>query len=133
MLTDAERNWIADRLAQLAALEALDLVRLGDLYDRRFAEWQAAPQHDRFDPNEVISLVGVGFGEQLRRLADLQWVIATDHFGTDLALKGEPGEIFLFPLNMLAKRWEAGEVGFIPALATAASRSVDELRRGKRP
>jgi hypothetical protein len=128
-LTDAERVWIDAHLNALTAAGVNGIAGLGGHYDLQLSEWLSRPESDRPDPNEMINRLGVGFGEYVRRASDTRWVIATDQHGTELALHGEPGNILMFPTNMVAKRWVAGEVGALPALASATARSIDEFRR----
>lgn len=128
-LTDAERAWIDAHLNALTAIGIHDIDGLGSRYDQQLTEWLGASDSERPDPNEMINRLGVGFGEYVRRASDTRWVIASDQFGTELALHGEPGNILMFPTNMVAKRWVAGEVGALPALASATVRSIEEFRR----
>jgi hypothetical protein len=65
--------------------------------------------------NAVINAVGVQFGQLLVEMAGFQWVIATDAYGTDLAVVALPGaaDVLIYPANFVAKRWERRETGFI--------------------
>lgn len=128
-LTSAEQAWIAESLGVLQDAGITNIDSLGMLYDERLLAWLAAPDEQRSDPNGVINLLGVGFGEFVRLASDTRWVMAEDQHGTELALHGEPGNILMFPQNMVAKRWVAHEVGALPALASATTQAIEEFRR----
>lgn len=55
------------------------------------------------------------FGRFLIEGLGLTWVIATDEHGSDLAVYGLPGtgDVLLYPLNFVAKRWERHEANFL--------------------
>lgn len=59
----------------------------------------------------------------------MRWVIATDAFGTGLALPRAPGHILIYPQSMIGKRWVEGETGFIVRLADFTAQRVAELAR----
>lgn len=68
---------------------------------------------DRLDINGVVNAVGIVFGEHVRLSTGLSWVIATDDDGHELALHGNPGEMLIYPQNLVAKRFVAGTRGFV--------------------
>src|SRR4051794_20612819 len=103
----------------LPTLERLDACVTGWLAD----------DDSRVDVNTLVNAVGVAFGVHLAKDAALDWVIATDEQGSDLALHGEPGNIILFPANAVAKRITAGEVDFVVPLHKAMVGVVQERRR----
>ncbi|MGD9697246.1 MAG: DUF3806 domain-containing protein [Thermoleophilia bacterium] len=129
-LSEAERAWVDGHLAALVAdgIAPHDLAGLGALFDARLAEWSAAGDAARGDPNDLINRIGVGLGEHIRLRCGLRWVIATDEHGTDLAIHGEPGAILVFPAGMVAARWVAREAGALPPLAEAIVERVDQIR-----
>jgi hypothetical protein len=102
----------------LPTLERLDACVAGWLAD----------DDTRVDVNTLVNAAGIAFGAHLAQDAVLDWVIATDDQGSDLALHGEPGNIFLFPANAVAKRVTAGEVGFIVSLHHAMVGAVEQQR-----
>jgi hypothetical protein len=48
---------------------------------------------------------------------------------TELALHGQPGHIVLFPANLVAKRWVAGETAVLPGLAAELIERVTQIRK----
>src|SRR4051794_24834528 len=100
-----------------------------DRLDACIAGWQS-DDDSRVDVNVLINGVGVAFGEHLARQARLQWVIATDDHGSDLALHGQPGDILVFPASTVAKRVVAGETAFVQSLYSSLVSGIEDRRRG---
>jgi Domain of unknown function (DUF3806) len=59
------------------------------------------------------SLGTPGKTRHLATACDLSWVVATDEHGTEIALHEQPGQILIYPTNLVAKRWTAVEDAFI--------------------
>src|SRR5256885_11936526 len=115
-LSQAELAWRDNQLAVAALIaerytEANETPPSLDRLDACVTGW-LADDDSRVDVNRLVNAVGVAFGVHLANHAALDWVIATDEQGSDLALHGEPGNIILFPANAVAKRITAGEVDF---------------------
>ena len=133
-LSQDELGW-RDNQLQVAALiaerytEASENPPSLERLDACVEGW-LADDESRVDVNTLVNAVGVAFGAHLARNATLDWVIATDDQGSDLALHGEPGNIILFPANAVAKRVSAGETDFIVSLHNAMV-GVVEQRRAK--
>lgn len=79
----------------------------------------------------MVNRIGLGLGEHIRRRADMTWVVATDQFGSEVALHRTEGNVLIYPTNMLAKRWVAGEVGALPPLGQATVEAVHKIGRGE--
>ena len=133
-LNDAERTWLAEQLTRLAkvGVDVDDLASLGHLYDEQLHEWLATPPPDRADPNDLINRLGSGLGEHIRRHTDLTWVVAADQFGTEIALHRGDGNVLVYPANMVAKRWVAGELGALARLGQATVEAVHSIPRETR-
>lgn len=58
----------------------------------------------------------------------LRWVDASHALGTEIAVHGQPGDILLYPTNVVAKRWVAHEYGFLPTLVAAALERLGQIR-----
>jgi hypothetical protein len=130
-LSSSETGWVQENLAALAeaGVQLGDMAELGAFFDAQLTSWMAAPQEERGDPNPFINLIGLGFGEYLRRECGLRWVLATDSQGSEIAIHGEAGDVIMYPTNMVAKRWVARECGVLPELAAAMVDSVHRLPR----
>jgi hypothetical protein len=120
-LTNAEQEWISQQLkdamafvASVLGKETNDLPSPEDL-DRAFNTWLHSPSHDTSEANSVINFVGVAFGQHLANTSPLEWVIASDDYGTELALYAFPGQgdVLVYPQNFVAKRYESRVGTFI--------------------
>jgi hypothetical protein len=103
---------------------------LDDLYAGWYEQWAAEPEDSREDPNDMINAVGLTFGQALVEGVGLDWVIVTDEHGTEIAVHGEPGDILVFPPNLVAKRFERGETHFLQMVYDGIAEQVAELRSG---
>jgi hypothetical protein len=88
-----------------------------DIMDRAFAAWLSSDPQSAAEINQTINVVGAVLGDALCREAGFAWVIASDEYGTDLAVIALPGEgdVLVYPANFVAKRWERRETGFLAA------------------
>jgi len=94
--------------------------------DRAFAAWlDSGPAVAEI--NAIINSVGIAFGQALVDGLGLEWVIATDDHGAELAVYGLPnrGDVLVYPANFVAKRWERRETNF---LGEAYRRIVEDVR-----
>lgn len=103
----------------LPTIERLDLTVAGWLTD----------DPSRVDMNTLVNGVGIAFGQHLVDAARLDWVIATDEHGSDLALHGQPGDIVIYPANATAKRVVAGERSFLGPLFVELLQGVSRQRQ----
>lgn len=74
--------------------------------------------------NALVNAVGIAFGEHLARAGNLDWVIATDAKGSDLALHSQYGDTLVYPANAIAKRVVEGEMGFVRSLHDGLLRGI---------
>jgi len=115
-LSEKERQWIeeqlvgARRLVEIFVPEANGTVNLASL-DKAFAAFLSTNESGSDIINAVINRIGIAFGQTLVDGIGLNWVIATDENGTDLAVYGLPGkaDVLIYPANLVAKRWERRE------------------------
>ena len=136
-LSEAEKAWIADQYKN-----AIEFVRsfcpedpqssltLRAL-DRAFSYWQKDASSSDIDrANRIINAVGVAFGQCLVDGLELQWAIATDEDGPDLAVHGLPGtgEIVIYPANFVAKRWERRESDFLEPSYLQIASDVQKIK-----
>jgi uncharacterized protein DUF3806 len=103
--------------------------------DRAFAAWLASGPQSAAEINETINVVGAVLGDVLCREAGFAWVIASDEYGTDLAVRALPGQgdVLVYPANFVAKRWERRETGFLAnsCKAIAADTKAIAAEHGK--
>lgn len=117
----AEQQWIAEQMkaadqfvARHSSADADSPLTLSSL-DRAFAAWMALGVTDNQATNEAINAVGIAFGSFLVREAGFSWVVATDDYGTELAVLALPGtaNVLVYPANFVAKRWERRQTNFL--------------------
>lgn len=120
-ITEAEREWITSQfegarlLVESCSPQDRDQPLTLGAMDRAFAGWLAAGVADPDQINAAINGTGVVFGQALVDELGLEWVIATDQYGSDLAVYGLPGagDVLVYPANFVAKRWERRETHFL--------------------
>jgi Domain of unknown function (DUF3806) len=81
--------------------------------------------------NGTINAVGMAFGQTLVDGLGMQWIIATDNQGSEIAVYGLPGsaDVLVYPANFVAKRWERREVNFLEASYGLIAEDVNRLAR----
>lgn len=111
-IDEEERARIDELLAVLAAegVDVDDLASIGAGYDRALTTWASKGGGD--DPGEIVDRFAAAVGEHLHRHTDLAWEVATDVFGTDLAVVA--GDFVVVPANLVAVRWMRRETGWVP-------------------
>jgi len=101
--------------------------------DYAFTAWiRNGATEDSQAINGVINCVGIAFGQFLVDETGLRWVVATDEYGSDLAVYGLPGagDVLVYPANFIAKRWEKREVDFIERSVQRIAQQVRSIRKG---
>jgi hypothetical protein len=96
--------------------------------DRAFENYLAAGGEPS-DANEVVQAVGAAFGARLVEALGFQWVIATDEYGTDLAVLARRGrgDVTIYPVDFVAKRYERQEAPFLVAAFDSISKQLREI------
>lgn len=130
-VTEVETAWLAAQLGTAASFveryagsRSVDVDRL----DAALVAW-AADGPDRPAAEVVGDALGTAFGEHLSRQAGLTWVVATDEWGTDFALHGEPGALLLHPHSSVGSRVAEGETGFLGPLLRELVTAVEQRRQ----
>ena len=128
-LNDAERAFVDDQLGTLAEMQ-VDIHNSSSIaaaYDRLHADWAAVPEADRANPKHQINLIGIALGENLVQSTAMEWGIASDVFGVEIAVRDEKTDWQTFPVNSVAKRWFDDEEGsFVDAFVTWIKSSITE-------
>lgn len=135
-LTAAEKAWIAEQLRR-----AEDFVRRYadagqvtiETLEMAWQPWISSGETDTDAINGVINAVGIAFGNALAAVTPLEWVIATDAEGSDLALFAYPGkgDLLIFPANLVAKRWEKKESKFLSSMYSAIVAQVELIGKSQ--
>ncbi len=132
-LRAGESDWrdnqliVAGLLAQRYCDAPTEDLPSAEVLDGMVSGW-LADDDSRVEVNVVVNAVGIAVGTHLAAATGLDWVIATDERGSDLALHGQPGNIIVYPANAVAKRVVAGERGFIVPLLGELTRAIAERR-----
>ena len=129
----AEIRWLGeslDRLRAFAKKPAGHQFSLAEL-DSAYRDWIDSRSQE--DPNPMINSFGTAFGQHLVEHLSMTWSVVTGEQGTEMAVCGQPGDILVFPPNLVAKRFVAKEVGFFETLYGAMARDVTDLRRKAQP
>lgn len=134
-LTDKEQQWLASQLESAAKFVAAFAPQEADVpptlsaLDQAFAAWLATNERDTDVINSTVNCIGAAFGQFLVDGIGLNWVIATDEHGSDLAVYGLPGkgDVLVYPANFVAKRWERGETRFLESAYEQIEQHVSTL------
>ena len=125
----SELDWMLGHLEFASEMHVNidDLEQISSFYDVLLQSWTESPPASPSDPNGSINIIGTVFGEHLVRRTTMRWVIATDEYGTELAIHDTDTDLLVYPANAVAKRWSAQESGaFIPGFG-------DDILRRVRP
>ncbi|MBL8872352.1 MAG: DUF3806 domain-containing protein [Planctomycetaceae bacterium] len=104
-LDDASPEFVAHYLPHVTEPSLID-------YDAAFRAWQqdeAPPYSDM----QVIQLVGGYLGNKLIADFDMEWVMVTDEYGTDYAVRSTKVEVMSFPFSTVVKRIEDNTYNFV--------------------
>jgi hypothetical protein len=100
---------------------------LDRLYAELASELRASDaSHDAI--NQVVTTVGLAFGQVLADRLALEWVVVSDGESAEIALQGQPGDFLVFPTHLVAARWESGDTDFLVATFEDARAHLAELR-----
>jgi hypothetical protein len=134
--SEKEQAWIEEQLQNATEFvsafspeDSGEPLTLGAL-DRAFALWMASGATDNAaEANRIINSVGIAFGKHLVEGLGLEWVIATDQYGSDLAVYGLPGigDVLVYPANFVAKRWERRETNFLEGAYGRIERQLESF------
>ena len=129
-LTSAEVDWVRSSIAELSEQDVRfgDIDDLGRHYDEMLNAWLRLDEPHRPDPNPIINQIGLAFGQYVADQARLDWTVATDAHGTEIALHRERGNVLIYPTDLVAKRWAAHDRGVLAPLARNLVATVDDLR-----
>ena len=137
LITEEEKRWIekqlqvgGDIVSEFSPRDAWNPLRLEAL-ERAWSAWMDTRAADSEEINRAINGIGISFGELLVQSGVFEWTIATDDYGTDLAVRALPnrGDVLLFPANFVPKRWERKESNFIEQGFEAILSQVEQVRK----
>lgn len=115
-------GWLGD--AQAAGIDLDDLDSIGAAYDDYVHEMLLTPAAERRDPTPTLTMIAMAMGEHLRRNSTLQWRVAGDAQGTDLALASADDLGVLYPIDPVAQAWSQRQRGWLPVFVRELMRSI---------
>lgn len=131
MPNENERAWIASNVAfatemahKYGAPGSTPLAAL----DGVWTTLGTAIRESNQDPNNLINVIGCALGQHLVDELRLTWTLATDEYGTELAVHGQPGDVLVFPCNLAAKRWQSGATNWIANIGADLARDIRRLQ-----
>ncbi|MDQ2851404.1 DUF3806 domain-containing protein [Dermatophilaceae bacterium Sec6.4] len=108
-------GWLAD--AERAGIDLDDVASIERAYEAHFDAVLDTPETQRADPTQVLTMIGMAMGEYVQRRSDVSWHVVTDTDGSDLALVGADEAGVLFPADLVADNWNAGQRGWLGEFA----------------
>lgn len=128
-LNAAELAWVDELRRALPGGGALEPGEIGRLYDDALLLLSMGPSSTQDDPNMMINALGVAVGDAVcARVPGARWAAVSDAQGTELAIVAGPSDgPRIFPTNAVAKRWVAGERGWVAGFIEAAAERLVEL------
>ena len=93
-------------------------------YDRAFHAWQTSnsPKHSK---EQVTEILGGCLGNKLVSELNMEWVLVTDKYGTDYAVRSNSYEVLAFPFSTVLKRIEDNEYDFMNSVFIAVKHSIE--------
>lgn len=134
-ISDAERQWIENQIATGGDYVARYASHEGDLtlesLDSAWAAWMATAPSAVNEINDVINCIGIPFGAILVATREFEWCIATDDWGTDLAVRALPGQgdVLVYPTDFVSKRWQSRSTDFLVGAFPQIINQVAHLRQ----
>jgi len=92
-------------------------------FDKAFLAWQREARH-RFSSKDVIAMLGAQLGQRLVSELDMEWVVVTDQYGRDVAVRSKQFEVISFPFASVAKRVESGQYEFMEGIYYAVQEAI---------
>lgn len=142
-LNDSELEWVRSNVEAASELVRIytgaeerpvpSVALLDDGFAAWLEAWHGQQEADRDDPNANINVFGLAFGQQLVDGLGFEWKVVGDSDGTEMAVVGQPGDVIVFPPNLVAKRFVARETRFLEDVYEEIAWTCDRLRRGEDP
>jgi hypothetical protein len=130
-LTEDEVVWVRTTIAGLTEQDVRvgDIDDLGRHFDELLTEWLRLREPDRPDPAGVVNQIGLAFGQYVADHTDLEWAVATDQQGPDIALHRprSEGSVVVYPTDLVSQRWQASEMHMLPSLARTTIDTVSQI------
>lgn len=132
--TPVELVWMEELRIHLRAPD-VDITTTADLsrlFDTYCTAWHQRADGERWNPDYVITALGVALGDVLvtrgrEHCGGARWMVAAGQTGaTTVAVRNDPFRRTIFPVDAVARRWITAETdwvaGFVEATDTPAQR-----------
>ena len=129
----SELDWIQDNLRMAHGLVALYLrVEVKppidpESLDLAYRAWFTLSK-EKEDPNQTINAFGIAFGQYIVETLEMKWAVVTDENGTEMGVHGQPGDILMYPPNLVGKRFARRETDFFQPIYADLEKRVARLR-----
>lgn len=135
-LNDSERAWLkaqlqlAYTLVETYGTHSSQGTIGPESLDVAWNAWISSSAQESEMANALVNATGSAFGQFLVNTAGLRWVVATDEHGTEMAIIAFEGtaDVIVYPMNLVAKRYETKEQGFILPLLEGIRDQVSKPR-----
>lgn len=122
----ALRDWL--ERARQAHVDVDDLNSIEAAYERYLDEVMRTPADRRRDPTPTLTTIAIAMGEHLCARSALQWRIAADAEGTDLALVSSNEMGVFFPIDPVADAWSRQERRWLAEFARGVLEQMQDAR-----
>jgi uncharacterized protein DUF3806 len=127
-INESECKWIEDNITALkdliSSIDQSDGSITPESLDKGYATWYGTHEKSQEDPNPMINSFGIGYGSFLVSNLGMQWAI----IDRELAVTSQPGDIVVFPANLVAKRYTKGEIDFFSFLYKEMKNTIEQIR-----
>ena len=135
--TPVELVWLEELRVHLRAPE-VDITSVEDLsrlFDTYCLTWHQRVVGERWDPNYVITALGVALGDVLvergrEQCGGARWMVAAGQPSTTVAVRNDLFRRTIFPVDAVARRWISAESGWIAAFVEATDSPGRRLLAG---
>jgi len=130
-------EWLEHHRELLAAIveqEGLELpeeATILDACDAVVRWWHAQPEHERADANMIVNAVGIGLGDAIADVFEMQWRIIGEDGVTSLSLWRESPRLVASPIANTAKRFADSPGGFVNAFYDELAAELDAVIEGE--
>ena len=124
--TPVELIWMEELRIHLRAPD-VDITSIADLcrlFDTYCEAWHQRPDGERWNPDYVITALGVALGDVLVQRGSTpcggtRWMVTRGHDSTTVAVRNDTLRRTIFPVDAVARRWISAETGWIAAFVEA--------------
>ncbi|SDB96521.1 protein of unknown function [Sanguibacter gelidistatuariae] len=136
--TPVELVWMEELRNHLRSpeVDVTSVHELSHLFDTYCLAWHAAIESDRWDPNYVITALGVALGDVLvAQSGGSRWMVTAGQSSTTVAVRNDLFRGTIFPVDAVARRWITAETRwmapFIESMSVTLHRALTRSAIGR--